>query len=465
MSKQYLNILFKEKASGIDYFFWICFLLYFDPGGFFDFYFNQYIFRQISYNDLLFFLMFGTAIRINYGHYLNYIFRYERSFKFFLVFILIWIFYYIFIWGIVISDQLFNALPTILIKTRRNLYTYLLVLPVFVFSVRSLKVFFKLLFYTSFIVLILFFISILLNINLVPIYSYDRGFISGTRIFMYSYGLIFLTIYFASSLLILNIHIKRKQLFYITGLLMAVAWLVSITRNQIIGMIIVFISIFILKNLATGRHVFKGTIRFIAIGSVIIALLFILSPKYLNYSVSAIEETLYLAQHGESSEGKEDVRLNLQNEFLREIIRSNIVFGTGYSPNWFAGQDKARGYETQDYPFLASLAQYGIFGLIIFSYYYFFLLRFIIRFIKFAKTNSIVLLSKKFKHSVQLAVIFALLAYYIFLFFAYPLYFGVISSWRISFPLLFIPIIVAANARLKNLAYSYNSGKNENQPK
>jgi hypothetical protein len=278
----------------------------------------------------------------------------------------------------------------------------------------------------------------------------ERYFINVQRYFLFSYGLMPYWVHFAFVALIFKINFLKKYLIYIAGTLMIIAWILSITRRQILGIMIIAILTYIIYIYITKGHylVAKSGRYFLSI-LLGVGLIILILPKTTTVIEKTWENTFQTIETGVTISGKEEYRLTLNHPFFLELIKRNPLFGTGYDANWFVGEGKSEKsqYETSDYPLLAAIAMFGFMGIAFFSYYYFWLIRFIYNILKnIRKMFSYRLLQS---NNIEFIIIIGLITELIFGLFQYMNYFNVMGL-RFSFmiPLLFIPMILGSYHRI-----------------
>jgi hypothetical protein len=192
-------------------------------------------------------------------------------------------------------------------------------------------------------------------------------------------------------ILAFKINIKWRKIILIGFGFMFLTWLLSLTRRHIFGTFIFVILALMMNNYFLNKTVLPfNRVISITVYSLIIGFFIYLSfPKYIDAGVKTVEETIYVLKYAETTKGKKDVRFGLGKDFMQNIIKENYVWGTGFDNRWRGSGDR-EGYETSDYPFLASIAMKGIIGVLLFLPIYIVLikaLRFDIKFIKKNKIN------------------------------------------------------------------------------
>tara|TARA_Y100001970_G_C14160563_1_gene818300 strand:- start:97 stop:1446 length:1350 start_codon:yes stop_codon:yes gene_type:complete len=358
----------------VDKIFWFISILYFDPGGFIRYYFNNNIISLIDFTDIYFLIMIACFFKIKIT--INFLLRSNKNLKKLIIFLVIWSIYIIFLYGLIIPNHNFSEFLFFLIKQRKSIQVFLLIIPIYYFAIRSIKIFVKYLIFSSFFILSLYFITILLNINIVPLDLGNRGWgFESIRYMMYNYGLIPIIIYLAIVVYLSKLKIKYKKYIYLSGIMMTIAWVISITRRHIVALfilIIIYNLIFMILNKSINFNKIVKSFLSLLICTAVLSSIF---PEYINITSRALQETMNVLVEGQTSYGKVDQRLSFNKEFIVNIGNKNPFFGTGFDYRWQGayGADE-EGYETVDYPLLSTYAMYGIIGMIIFSYFYYFML-------------------------------------------------------------------------------------------
>ncbi|MBK7380880.1 MAG: hypothetical protein IPJ03_18140 [Ignavibacteriales bacterium] len=172
-----------------DFFFWLFLMLFFDPGGFFQGYFESNIFGLIDYSDVIFVLLVIAILSVKKG---TVLINNDKDFKkIFYYFLLVQIYYVIF-YGFLVP-YLNNRIDFQFFLQKNRMYFMALPIMygVYLFTQRSINIFFKMLVFFSITLLILYLITLLTNIPIVPLETLERYTGSGIeRISMLSYGLI-----------------------------------------------------------------------------------------------------------------------------------------------------------------------------------------------------------------------------------------------------------------------------------
>lgn len=379
-----------SSTSLLDYLFWIILIIFTDPGGILEAFGEDSGDGGINVTDLLFGGLLCCYVLTLFRKNTRTDIQYTKIFRLFLVFLA----YYFIVFGYIVPElksPVGYSLTFVAIKSRHTIYSVLLFIMVYRFFKRSYLLFFKILLVSSFIVIILFLITFVTGIDILPLMKTSRGFIKIDRIFLFSYGLMPLLIPMGAIILTFKIDISWKRFIIVCFGLMFLTWLLSLTRRHILGTIIYLIFSLMMYNHFRGKVLLPlGKVLRIFSYSIIILFLVGLSfPKYVDAGQKAIEQAIYVAEHGETTTGRQDNRLGLGKNFMQKLIEKNYVYGTGFDNRWRTAEGDKEGYEAADYPFLAAIAMFGIMGMLVFLPVYIVLIKTLKRDYSFIKKNNI----------------------------------------------------------------------------
>lgn len=355
--------------------FWLLINLYFDPGGYQLVWFQGNIISIINFTDIIFLLCWIPYLST--GPKKSF-FQEDKYFKVFYKLMSLFLFYFVIIYGYIIPQiNGRNDFLTFIIKSRLYFMAFLLIKPLYYFVKKGLAINFKLIIYIATICLTLYFVSLLTNINLIPIARGDRYVNSGIiRITMWNYGLFDWVLNLAIIILILKIRIQNKKLLLYSGLLMATSIILTLTRRELVGRVY---SVFLLLILI--YYIFKNQ-RKIRIQRIIIpvtllfGLIFITFPQYIQYANNEYKSLGTLISKGTDREGNVDYRLAGTGDVIamKKLIKENIFFGIGFTRYSYDDLTSFRDldnplaglYAGGELPYLGSLGKMGIIGLIFF---------------------------------------------------------------------------------------------------
>lgn len=446
----------KKKYEFIDYIFWILFILYSNPGG---------ILQalglmsgeggSVSIRDFLFFLLLGCFMLVQHNRIIKSN-DYHKVIKYFFIFGL----YYFFVFGYftpIFKMSEGHTFFYFLKKSRTTIYSFLLFIIVYHFYLRSHVLFFRTLFLSSIVILILFIATLITGIEILPIDTLNRSFTNAQRIFLRSYGFMPLLIPIGAVVIVFfKYKFKWKTIILIAFGLMFLAWLLSITRRHIIGTFVYLFLALVLFNYFQHKALFS-TKKLFLVGFYTIVIGFVISlsfPKYIQASYDALEESIQVIQSGESSSGGKDARLGFGKDFMQNLIKENIYFGTGFDNRWRTKEGDDQGYEAADYPLLGAIAMTGIFGLLFFLPVYVLLVKSLISDLKYLRNNKVNY------HSMEFFCLILFIVYFIYNLMQYMNWFRGVSlsmqsTWYIYLAMYFASRQLFYKSQENRLKYAH----------
>ncbi len=446
----------EKKFQNIDYYFWGLFIIYSNPGGILNA--LGLIGSEggsITIRDLIFFLLVGCFVVM----YLNFKVNstlYNKAIKYLVIFLL----YYFIVFGYFTPILKLNEGHSFLFflkKTRTTIYSILLFIMIYHFFVRSNVLFFRMLFVSSIFILILFIATIITGIEILPLDTLNRGFTKTKRIFLKSYGYMPLLIPIGAVVIVFfKKKFAWKNIVLIAFGLMFLGWLLSITRRHIIGTIIyLFLCLTVLnyfqhKALISVKKLFTVLIYVVGIGF-LISLTF---PKYIQATTLALEESISVVESGKSSSGGKDARMGFGKEFMQDLIKENLYFGTGFDNRWRTKEGDEQGYEAADYPLLGAIAMTGIFGLISFLPVYILLVRSLIFDLQYFRNHKNVNY-----HSLEFFSLIVFIIYFMYEMIQYMNWFSPVSlsgrsSWYVYLAMYFASRQLFYSSQSKQIKYA-----------
>lgn len=393
----------------VDYVFWFTLIIFTNPGAILSALGEDSSDGGINITDLLIVVLFACYVVVQKKN----IIPDDRSFSKIIKYLLIFLLYYLVVFGFFVpalkAQSSYSPITTF-IKIRHGVINILLVILVYEFFLRSYLIFIKYFLYSSIIVIALFFVTILAGIDILPVTSMNRSFIDTQRLMMGNYGLMPILIPMGAVLFVFKFDIKYRKPIFIGFVLMFITWLLAIVRRNIFGTFIYLILALMFNNFIQHKALFSFN-KIIKLSIYAVVLVFIIQlafPKYLEAGIAAGRETINVIKYGETSSGKKDVRLGLGKDFMQELIAENFIFGTGFDNRWRTGAGDRSGFEASDYPFLAAIAMSGILGLFFFLPIYIVLVKTMIHDIKYLRVyqfNS---------HSIESYIFILFILYFIF---------------------------------------------------
>lgn len=318
-----------------DLWFWLFLNLYFDPGGYIDGFLGGKFIGPINLSDVMIAGMFICLISANFSY--EVLFR-DNFFRKFLFFLSIYAAYYFIVYGGItpyIHDDF--DYTTFLLKNRTFIYSLLIMVSVYMFTLRGLKLFYLTTLFIGLVCLSLYLITLLTGIELIYVWELQREGTEMTRIAMISYGLFYML--FPISLIVyllsrkFDLKIPFKYWLYSAGIMFILTEILTLTRRtqiDIIGAAII-ISLLTAYLLSTGK--LSSILKPVLPAIVAVLVLYFTFPDYVGYMTKTAENTFLLITTGKDSEGQSDYRVSGDQdlELTKKYIRDNIFFGTGYT--------------------------------------------------------------------------------------------------------------------------------------
>ncbi len=445
------------------YWFWLLLMLFFDPGGFFEGYFSNEAIGPLNFSDLFFVVMLISIISVKNQSVLSN----DKDFKKIFYYILFFQFYYILTYGFLVpyvNERLdfFHFIQ----KNRMYFMSLPIMYGVYVFSNRSLIIFFNLFVYFSFMILILYFVTLIFKIPIVPILEMERYYGSGIqRISMLSYGLIvfifplgiimFLLknklrfkinneriIFLSATLMLfaknkLRFKINNERIIFLSATLMLFAELLTLTRRQYLSVIIsifliilIFSYVFQVSKIRLAKKIIFPTLF-------LILLIGFVFPKQLENFELILLDTISTILTGRNIQGDIEYRVTGTGDLLyvKQFISENIFWGIGYIPYTWADIVYLKKYQdplalsldaSAEVPIYGAFMRLGVVGVLIASGIYFILLKNLFKFSKIIKSHVYIFNSF---NTIEIIFIFLVIYYLIshFTINAYAL-FGVFYS-------------------------------------
>lgn len=398
-----------NKHKIIDHIFWITFLFFTNPGGIFSALGEDSSDGGVNVTDFLMLILLGCYVVLFFkSNKLN-----DHSFYSVLKYVIVFLIYYLVVFGFFVPLLKGNTnyiAMTAFIKMRHGIINVILLVIVYEFFLRSYQLFFKYFLFLSIIVMIMFLISALGSFELLPIRTMDRSFVDTQRLLMKSYGLMPLLIPLGAVFFMFKFDINYKKAIITSFVLMFIVWLLSLIRRNIFGTFIYVLLALILNNFLQHKALIsiKKMATILIYGVLLVGLIQLTFPKYLEAGIIAGKETINVIKYGETTGGRKDTRLGFGKEFMQDLIVSNYVFGTGFDNRWRTGDGDKAGYEASDYPLLSAIAMSGIIGLLFFLPIYIVLIKTLHLDIKYLRKNRID------KNSLELFFMILFILYFIF---------------------------------------------------
>jgi len=379
----------ETKLNFIDYLFWITFILFTNPGGIqqaLGIY--EFGIGGANLNDYLFVLLLFLYLILPHRQ-IRKTEDYRLVKKYLFIFLVYYFLFFVYLTPILKDTNSQNIIFN-LIKSRWAFYSIALFFITYNIFLNSYKIFFFLLAYSSILLLVLFFISVINHLEILPYANENREFIDISRYLLLSYGLMPLLVPIGVILVVYKFNIEYRKVLLTAAIMMFLAWLISLTRRHIFGAFIYVFLAAILYNYIKGKKLisFIPIFRIIFASFIIIIVVYFSFPKYIDAGAKIIDVTIYVIQHGETPNGKIDKRLGFNKTFIVNKFKDNPLLGTGFSNNWRTGEGDKAGYEASDYPLLSSFAMTGIVGILLFLPIYLLLIKYIYKDIKMLRKTG-----------------------------------------------------------------------------
>ena len=396
--------------------FWLLFSLYFDPGGYQGVWFEGNVISNINFTDVIFILCWIPYFNLSSK---ESSLSGDRYFYLFYKYMSIFMLYFVIVYGFIIP-HIYERPDFLgfLIKSRLYFMAFLLIRPIYSFVKKGMEVYFKIIVYSAAIFLTLYFISLISGLNLIPIATVDRYIDSGIiRITLWNYGLFDWVLNLALIVLFIKLRIKNKRLLFYSGLLMAFAIVLTLTRRELIGRVYSLVLILIIVNYLYGSHRKVQIVKILLPLVVLIGLLNLTFPKYIGYANEEYKGIVSLVTSGRDREGNEDYRLAGTGDvvLMKKLIKEHPYFGVGFTRYSYEDLGNFRDldnplaglYAGGELPYLGSIGKMGIFGVFLFLPMYILIIYMSLKLYKTVKNNNILIFIKHNPYDL-IFVVFAL---------------------------------------------------------
>ena len=359
-----------------------------DPGGFLR---SNLEPREITIYYLISFLLVIIIYAYNYNIHKINVFKF-KFIKIYLWILFIWYLYYFLIF-FGINNKFYENFFNSILDNFVLVYTSLLVIPIVYFSFFGLKIFLKILVWSTIIIGLLFLVTVFTNVELIKTWSAIRGEAGNlTRHFLYGYGLMFYIVPLTIAILFLKVRLDKRVL--LSFLIVIMIILITVYRREIIALMEYIVIIAFLSSKVEGKNGILSITKYFNPKTILITILTlfflsVFSKEILNTSLELINNTLInLGLIQNDNLMIQDVRLSLSGKTgIIKAISDHFFLGTGFDPVWYTGDGGVNQWEGADYVFLAALAMYGIMGLLAFFPFYIFVLTVIYKFVLLSRNH------------------------------------------------------------------------------
>ena len=362
--------------------FWIFLFLYMNPGGVSQKYLGKAALGGIYFKDIFFLLMIFCFVFA--GARIGRLLR-NRDVKIIFYFMIFWSLYSIFIhYTFVPGHSMEFVLRNAIIKERHVLiYSPLLILPFCYFISRDMYGLFRMIVWSSFILFVAFIVSLLSGNEIIVIREMQRW--AGSEVIRYGIGgeaFMMFTIPIALTIMILRYRVINKTILFFVAFGAAFTTILSLTRQNLFTLFFWgAIPIFLIYNI-TKRSFLKANFRYITLLGVFIGLMLVFTPKYISYILRASQDVILTFQGENKTDETRESRFEYDVPNMLEMISKKPVLGTG-------GKTLARTEEElgiiegridiTDVPLLGHIMLYGFVGILLYSYFYFLIIKKIIQ--------------------------------------------------------------------------------------
>lgn len=313
--------------------FWISFVLYFNPAGIFSSLSEGNLISKLKYFDLLFLsMMFAWYLS---GYWRNRIVENNRSFRFFLITLTLYVVYMFAVYGFIVPSVYdYQDVGMFLQKHRQYLFSIPIFISVYQFACYQLNAFIKPLLFISAISMGTYFVSLIFGLDIIPVMTWSR-FGENDRIAPLSYGLAKWFIAMGFFAIFTGMNLKNKNIFYsmINLFLMVLAITLTLTRREYVEIFFVIVFSAILSNNIRPGFVMKGMKNIILAFFIFAGTIFLLFPQYLSFSSQLASQLTGMVM--EDNPGPDsDYRVTGKGDLIiaKDLIAEHPLFGIGYYP-------------------------------------------------------------------------------------------------------------------------------------
>ena len=379
----------------------------FNPGDFLGKYLGKASLGGFSYMDVFFVLcfvpLFSNKIRTSVLFKDQFI---KKLIKVQLVFLV----YHLLIHGLLVPNHDFAFyIRNFIMRERHTIFYFLLIIPTYIIAVHNMRYFYYMIFYSTAIVLFMFFVSLFTGLNLIEVHTMSRW--SGedvNRIYFAGWGFLQFVIPLGLSVYLLRMHVHFKKILYVTVILALIAILLTLTKSNYIGAAAyIFITIYLIAklfNISTVRLSKKIIWTFTAF-LIVSSFLF---PDYLQYGQRTAKDIYGVFTTGERSDGTMEGRLVNQVPAQLLVIKKHPLFGIGAGAKLYNegyGGFRASDLDVTDLPLLGHIMLYGFLGIFLYALFYYNIILVLRRFYLLLKKQQKELLFSKYKIEIIIAIL------------------------------------------------------------
>jgi hypothetical protein len=362
--------------------FWIAFNLLFNPGGYVTHYIGTDLIGRINTTEIIAFFLL-LLIMNNFSRSTGI--KEDKTFQKLLSLLILFRIYYIAFYGYIVPVMHgYENFSYFLLKSRGVFTQFITLIGFYLFLKKDVKGYYSVVLYSGFICLSLYFVTIVSSLPLIPVNTIERysGHSQIMRVSMAGYGLFHYTSNWVIIVLFLagrirNWKFPKAKLLYITGGMMIVTLLLTLTRRVYVEL---SFKIFLVAILVAGLYRISviNILKKIFIPFIIIIMIFLLIfPDSIDNTIKLYTDIYSLATQGVDTMGKSDYRLEGSGGLkdAKTFISDNLFFGSGYTGISF--KEVREIMRNEDNPFISgmdasaevwfwgSLFRYGIIGTLI----------------------------------------------------------------------------------------------------
>lgn len=365
-----LGVFLLVSIKRPDFMFWIAVTVFMDPGGYIQTYIPRTLLGGLQISDLTFLLLFVPLIspKVELKPFFN-----SKDNQWFVYYLLIYtVFYHILVYGFIAPGGKVSSLVELIQYQRLTLWGFLAIIPAYIFFKRNHLLFFKFALITSAFLMSFFIIRFTTGLNIVPIWEFERSRGSNImRIALLGYGFTQWFLYMLFIKISFRIQLPKMKWINFIAFVIFVAEMLTLTRRVLFSMIFqVFLVYYFSQKMSRKSIISFEVPKLLKYMAGMILLLYLVAPKYIDYSLSGINDTISIFQKGEDTRGEIDGRS--EGDIPQHIARfvKSPVIGYGWDELWYSNKTEAGGLSANDVPLTAALGMFGILGLLLFTPFY-----------------------------------------------------------------------------------------------
>jgi hypothetical protein len=217
-----------------------------------------------------------------------------------------------------------------------------------------------------------------------------------------------------------NLKIARN-LIIVSGSLMVVVVIITLTRRTIIDIIWSAIAIgFLVMLLRRSASTFFNVFKLIVPGIIIVIVISVTVPKYFSWLGEVVTNTTELILTGEDKEGRSDSRVSGEGGLIlaNEYIKGHFVAGSGYFPYTYEmlydkvlqGDEFAIAYnDSAEVPLYGFILRFGAIGLFFEIIIYLILIRFSIKVFRLVRNHIAIIYESHFSDLLIILLVLGML--------------------------------------------------------